>query len=126
MVILTLFILCSIVLILSLLVAVFFCCNVFACHERHQSKLTKQNWFTTRKRGIFSVYYFEEENRIQTQPPVDNIQNLARLQEVVPSRNLSHPQEVVPRQFLPPQPRLARVIHPQVHKKPSSLHSQSL
>ena len=126
MVIFILFVLCSIILILSLLVAVLFCCNVFACHERHQSKLTKQNWFTTRKRGIFSVHYFEEEHRIQIQPPVDNIQNLARLQEVVPSRNLSQPQEVVPRQFLPPQPRLARIIKPQIHKKPLSLHSQSL
>ena len=125
---LIIFILCCIVLLLSLLVAVSFFCNVFSCHERHQSKLTKQNWFAVRKRGIFSGFYFEvQENRVQTQPQVDNVPNLASFQEVVPSRDLSNLQEVVPnRQFLPLQPRLARVIHPQIHKKPLSLHSQSL
>ena len=114
MVIFILFVLCSIILILSLLLTVLFCCNVFSCHERHKSKLTKQNWFTTRKRGIFSIHYFEQGHRIQIQPPVDDLQNLARSQAVVP------------RQFLPHQSKLAKISHPQVHKKPTSLHSQDL
>ena len=107
-----LFVLCTIILILSLLLTIIFCCNIYSCHERHRDRLTKQNWYTSRKRGIFSVHYFEQSHRVQIQPPLDGQQNLAR------------PQPMVPRQ-LPNQSNLAKICHPKA-QKPTSLYSQDL
>ena len=107
-----LFVFCTIILILSLLLTIIFCCNIYSCHERHRDRLTKQNWYTSRKRGIFSVHYFEQSHRVQIQPPLDGQQNLARSQPMVPRQ-------------LPNQSNLAKISHPKA-QKPTSLYSQDL
>ena len=103
-----LFICCAIILVATLLLSLIFCFNIFSCHERHRDKLTKQNWYSSTKRGIFSVHYFERSHRVQIldPPTLDEEQNLARPQQ------------------LPNQPNLAQIHHPR--QQPSSLYSQNL
>ena len=69
MILLILFILVAIILSSTLLLAIFLCCNSYACHNRHQNPLTREDWFSSRRRLIFSFQniYFEtrEEGNVQ-------------------------------------------------------------
>ena len=69
MILLILFIFVAAILSSTLLLAIFLCCNLYACHNRHQNPLTREDWFSSRRRLIFSFQniYFEtrEEGNVQ-------------------------------------------------------------
>ena len=63
MIVFILIILVGIILSFSLLLAIFLCCNSYSCHNRHQNPLTREDWFSSRRRLIFSFQDFYLETR---------------------------------------------------------------